>query len=134
MSYFIFGPLVFTEASEEYVRGMASYVEKGTGGSIRMLYTGIPAFTRYGDDPSFDGERIVIVPSPMFSHKIGTGLHQPLHPGRLRGQRSPHSQPQASRRALRDASGRFVEFTFSDGSPTRSSSTVKRPWLPPRRS
>ena len=29
LSYFIFGPLVFTEASDEYVRSIASYVDKG---------------------------------------------------------------------------------------------------------
>ena len=37
LSYFIFGPLVFTEASEEYIRGMSSYVDRGgSGGSLRM--------------------------------------------------------------------------------------------------
>jgi hypothetical protein len=112
LSYFIFGPLVFTEASEEYVRSMANYVDKEAGGSLRILYTANPAFTRYGDDPSFAGERIVIVPSPMFSHKIGRGYSDPythavatVNAVRIRNLKHLVE-------VLRDAADRFVEFTF----------------------
>jgi S1-C subfamily serine protease len=112
-SYFIFGPLVFAEASEEYVRSMASYVDKGgSGGSLSMIYTGIPTFTRYGDDQRFPGERIVIIPSPMFSHKIGRGYDDPYTQAvsEVNGVRIRNLKHLVE--VLRDASGQFVEFTF----------------------
>jgi hypothetical protein len=114
LSYFIFGPLVFTEASDEYVRGMAGFVDRGgTGWSLRMMYTGIPAFTRYGDDPSFEGERIVIVPCPMFSHKIGRGYTNPYTQAvsEVNGIRIRNLKHLVE--LLRDATGPFLEFTFS---------------------
>jgi len=113
-SYFIFGPLVFAEASEEYVRSMASYVDKGgSGGSLAMIYTGIPAFTRYGDDQRFAGERIVIIPSPMFSHKIGRGYDDPYTQAvsEVNGVRILNLKHLVE--VLRDTSDQFVEFTFS---------------------
>ena len=111
-SYFIFGPLVFAEVSEEYVRSMASYVDKERG-SLAMIYTGNPAFTRYGDDPHFAGERIVIIPSPMFSHKIGRGFDDPYTQAvsEVNGVRIRNLKHLVE--VLRDAPGHFVEITFS---------------------
>jgi S1-C subfamily serine protease len=112
-SYFIFGPIVFTEASEEYVRSMVNYLERqGEGGSLRMLYTGIPAFTRYGDDPAFVGERIVIVPTPMFSHKIGKGYSDPYTQAvsTVNGVRIKNLRHLVE--VLRDGKEDSIEFTF----------------------
>ena len=136
LSYFIFGPLVFTEASEEYVRSMASYIERsGSGGTLRMLYTGNPAFARYGEDPGFPGERIVIVPSPMFSHKIG------------RGYRDPYTQAVSEVNGVRIRNLKHLIELLREtrptrswnspspgGTPTRSSSTARRRSTPPKRS
>jgi S1-C subfamily serine protease len=113
--YFIFGPLVFTETSEQYVRSMVAYADrddKDGSRSLRMLYTANPAFTRYGDDPKFPGERIVIVPSPMFSHKIGRGYDDPYTEAvsRVNGTRVRNLRHLVE--VLRDSSGPFVEFTF----------------------
>ncbi len=112
-SYFIYGPLVFTEASEEYVRSMSSYVQRqGRESLLRMLYTENPAFTRYGDDPAFAGERIVIVPSPMFSHKIGKGYTDPYTQAvsTVNGVRIRNLGHLLE--VLRDATGDLVEFSF----------------------
>ncbi len=112
-SYFIFGPLVFSEASEEYVRSMTKYVDKGnSGGSLAMIYTGIPAFSRYGDDPKFPGERIVIVPSPMFTHKIGRGYDDPYTEAvrEVNGVRVRNLRHFVE--LLRDSKDTFVELTF----------------------
>ena len=75
-SYFIYGPLVFTEASDDYVRYLAYNDEPGSR-ILANLYSGNPPFTRYGDNPAFPGERIVIVAHPMFPHKIGRGYNEP---------------------------------------------------------
>jgi S1-C subfamily serine protease len=112
-SYFIFGPLVFTEASDEYVRSMASYVARQGGDSlVAMLYAGIPTFARYGEDPSFEGERIVIVPSPMFSHAIGKRLTNPYTAAvkEVDGVRVRNLQHLIE--VVRDSTGEFVEFSF----------------------
>jgi PDZ domain len=114
LSYFIFGPLVFTEASEEYVRSMTSYVDRGgSSGSLRILYTSNPAFTRYGDDPHFAGERIVIVSSPMFSHKIGKGYAEPYTQAVSEVNGVSIRNLKHLVEVMRDATGQFVEFTFS---------------------
>jgi S1-C subfamily serine protease len=114
LSYFILGPLVFTEASEEYVRSMTSYIDKGgSGGSLTLIYSGIPAFTRYGDDPRFAGERIVIVPCPMFSHKIGRGYNSPYTQTVSEVNGVPIRNLMHLVEVLRDAKGQFVEFKFS---------------------
>ena len=134
-SYFIFGPLVFAEASEEYVRSMASYVDKGgSGGSLSMIYTGIPAFTRYGDDQRFPGERIVIIPSPMFSHKIGRGYDDPYTQAvsEVNGVRIRNLKHLVE--LLRDAPASSWNSRSQAGSPTRLFSTTKRPWPPPKKS
>jgi S1-C subfamily serine protease len=113
LSYFIYGPLVFTEASEEYVRSMANYMGRGgTDVALRMLYTGIPAFTRYGEDPDFDGERIVIVASPMFTHAIAKGYSDPYTQAvkEVNGTRIRNLVHLIE--ILRDAAGEFVEFSF----------------------
>jgi S1-C subfamily serine protease len=113
LSYFIFGPLVFTEASEEYVRSMTSYIDKGgSGGSLALIYTGIPTFTRYGDDPRFAGERIVIVPCPMFSHKIGRGYDSPYTQAVAEVNGIHVRNLKHLVEVLRDSTGPFVEFTF----------------------
>ena len=113
LSYFIFGPLVFEEASHEYIRSMAAYADKqGSSGLMTMLYTANPTFTRYGDDPSFPGERIVIVPCPMFSHKIGRGysVSYTQAVSHVNGTRVRNLKHLVE--LLRDARDPFVEFTF----------------------
>ena len=81
--YFVFGPLVFSEASSEYALYMTAYgnSSKDAGstsgyGLLSLLYTGNPLFTRYGDRPgTFPDERIVVIAFPAFTHKIGKGYN-----------------------------------------------------------
>jgi len=71
-SYFILGPLVFSEATAQVVHG----VGKGNKGSDWMLafaYSGSPLLTRYYDKSAFPGERIVFVSSPFFPSKLSRG-------------------------------------------------------------
>jgi hypothetical protein len=114
-SYFICGPLAFTEASEEYIRYLLSGSKEGDSGdlALRWIYTGNPIFTRYGDRPAFHGERLVIIPIPMFSHKIGKGYHEPYAEAvaEVNGIRIRNLKHLVE--VLRDASGEFLEFTFS---------------------
>jgi len=110
-SYFIFGPLVFTEASDEYVRYL-TYSNDAVPRIMANLYSGNPPFTRYGDRPAFPGERIVIVAHPMFTHHIGKGYNQPYADAvaEVNGVRIRNLKHLVE--VLRDANGEFVEFTF----------------------
>lgn len=65
-SYFILGPLVFSEVTDDYVRYLAQSDESGTR-TMWNLYSGNPPFTQYGERPAYPGERIVIVAHPMFT-------------------------------------------------------------------
>jgi S1-C subfamily serine protease len=114
LPYFIFGPLVFSEASEPYV----SYMLTPSGPHEvdtprRMVYTMNPLYTRYGDRPAFPGERIVIVTSPMFSHRISKGYDDPYAESvaETNGVRVKNLAHLVE--ILRDSTDEFVEFKFN---------------------
>ncbi|MGO8836117.1 MAG: trypsin-like peptidase domain-containing protein [Limisphaerales bacterium] len=76
-SYFIFGPMVFSSASQQLVQGLTV----GNLGASRMTIlaaTGSPLITRLGDDPAFAGESLVVVPSPFFTHPLVQAYTSPF--------------------------------------------------------
>ncbi len=73
-SYFVFGPIVFSTATAEFCDGVISNANAG-----RWLDAiGSPLATRRGDRPGFDGERLVVVSSPLFPHKLSKGYSNPI--------------------------------------------------------
>ncbi|MGC9940525.1 MAG: trypsin-like peptidase domain-containing protein [Verrucomicrobiota bacterium] len=75
-SYFIYGPIVFSEATKNFVRALTDgeYSERG----IRLLlYLGSPLLDRLDDKPAFEGEQLVVVSSPFFPHRLAEGYSQP---------------------------------------------------------
>jgi S1-C subfamily serine protease len=75
-SYFIYGPLVFSAATEDYLGG---YLRTKYGASLmaRLSSLGSPLVTRMADQPAFPGEGLVIISSPLFPHKLGQGYSNP---------------------------------------------------------
>jgi hypothetical protein len=71
-SYFVYGPIVFSEATTEYVGGFLRGT-KAAGLVFMMSFVGNPLLTRGGDKPAFEGERLVVVSSPFFPHKLAQG-------------------------------------------------------------
>jgi hypothetical protein len=69
-SYFIYGPLVFSPVTNEFVSSLDR-----AGRFFAMI--GSPLATRRGDLPKFDGEQLVVVAAPMFPHRIGKGYDNP---------------------------------------------------------
>ena len=69
-------------------------------------------FTRYGDRPAFPGERIVIVPHPMFTHKMSKGYSDPYADAvaEVNGVRIRNLAHLVE--VIRDATGEYIEFTF----------------------
>jgi len=75
-SYFVYGPLVLSPATEDIVAAITSGT---TAASVNaaLSVTGSPLITRRGDRPAFEGEELVIVPSPFFSHKLSKNYANP---------------------------------------------------------
>ena len=72
-SYFVFGPLVFSTASAEYVSALSGNAGVMTALAVR----GSPLVTRRGDQPAFDGEELVIISSPYFTHRLSKNYSNP---------------------------------------------------------
>ncbi len=66
--YFIYGPMVFTPASQDFAGAFNS-----VGAMAALSATGNPLMTRRSDRPAFAGEELVIVSSPFFPHKLAKG-------------------------------------------------------------
>jgi S1-C subfamily serine protease len=74
-SYFVFGPVVFSPVTFELVGVMGA---KGPKGSSAAGWVGSPAVTRMLDPPSFPGEELVAISSPLFPHKLSKGYSNPM--------------------------------------------------------
>jgi S1-C subfamily serine protease len=67
-SYFVYGPIVFSVATWEFVAG----IEKtGAGRALSMMKS--PLLTRALDPPDADLQELVVVSSPFFPHKLAKG-------------------------------------------------------------
>jgi len=106
-SYFIYGPLVFSSASMQFV-GAASGWNRGASGFI-----GTPVMSRFLDPPAFEGEEIVVVSSPFLPHKLAVAT------ATLPGMWSQPSTASPSRnlrhlvQILRDSRDEFITIDFA---------------------
>ncbi len=66
--YFIYGPLVFAPASQDFAGAFNSVGAMGA-----LAASGNPLMTRRSDRPAFPGEELVVVSSPFFPHKLAKG-------------------------------------------------------------
>lgn len=68
-SYFVYGPIVFSRASAEYLSFL------GANPALPMAYgaNANPLVTRRGDEPDARHEELVVISSPFFPHKLVTG-------------------------------------------------------------
>ncbi len=71
--YFVFGPMVFSTATGEFVESAGS----GTGYRVFSILAS-PMVTRRSDKPAFEGEELVVVSSPFFPHKLSKGYQSPI--------------------------------------------------------
>ncbi|MGD1084210.1 MAG: trypsin-like peptidase domain-containing protein [Verrucomicrobiota bacterium] len=75
-SYFVYGPLVFSTASRELFRSLLS--EENSRWPTLLISTGSPMVKRAMDKEAFPGERLVVVSSPFFPHKLSEGYASPI--------------------------------------------------------
>ena len=69
--YFIYGPLVFEAASQDFLGARA----KDLGGL--MFATGSPLMTLWGEQPQPERSELVVVPAPLFPHRVSKGYGSP---------------------------------------------------------
>lgn len=72
--YFIYGPLVFSTPNADMLSSTSNNAAQFMSA---MMRAGSPLVTRRHERPAFDGEQLVIVSSPLLSHKIGRGYGNP---------------------------------------------------------
>src|ERR1700728_4452197 len=72
-SYFVYGPLVFSRATRQFLGAF-----ENNANLIRVLgYLKSPLVSRAFDPPSDDLEELVIISSPFFPHKLANGYSNP---------------------------------------------------------
>ena len=75
-SYFIYGPLVFSAATEDYLAGLSpDAIRHGHPDASQRPAS--PLITRMADQPAFPGEGLVVISSPFFPHKLAQGYSDP---------------------------------------------------------
>jgi S1-C subfamily serine protease len=76
-SYFIYGPLTFATATSQYLNGMTRDPRTALNTMTVLAAVGNPLLTRIADRQAFPGERLVMVASPFFPHKVSAGYSNP---------------------------------------------------------
>jgi S1-C subfamily serine protease len=72
-SYFVYGPLVFSRATRQFLSAF-----ENNANLLRVLgFVKSPLVTRAFDPPTDDLEELVIVSSPFFPHKLANGYSNP---------------------------------------------------------
>jgi S1-C subfamily serine protease len=106
--YFIYGPVVFTAASQEFVR--AASANAGSG----LLVMGSPLFTRLYDKPKEPGEQLVVIATRMFPHSSIKGYeNRPFGTiAKLNGKHVKNLRSLAE--LLRDNKDEFLRFEMAD--------------------
>jgi S1-C subfamily serine protease len=71
-SYFVYGPIVFSRATAEYL----SFISANAAALNAFSFNGNPLVTRRGDQPDAEHDELVVVASPFFPHKLVAGYGQ----------------------------------------------------------
>lgn len=104
-SYFIYGPLVFTPVYAGYARRLSAEY---------LVRVSNPIATRGGANREFEGEELVVVPSPMFPHPITKGYQVRYAPvlAKVNGVKVRNLRHLVE--TLRDLEVEFVVFEWAD--------------------
>jgi S1-C subfamily serine protease len=108
--YFIYGPMVFTAATQEYVRAL------GPNGVGALLVLESPLLTRLYQKPAESGEQLVIIATRMFPHRSIKGYeNRPFGVvTTLNGKHVKNLRSLAE--LLSDSKDEFIRFDMADRS------------------
>lgn len=109
--YFIYGPIVLSEASMDLLGGMHRNTQM-TGILAALTYQGSPLVARLGDKPAFEGERLVLVSSPFFPDKLAKGYGNPAMQVVKSINRQKVKNLAHAVEILRNAKDDFITFEF----------------------
>ena len=112
-SYFIYGPLVFSTATEQFIHGLTGGT-KGARWMSWLSFQGNPLITRVGAKPAFPGEELVVVSSPFFPHKLSQGYSDPFGQVVKTVNGIPIKNLKHLVEVLRDAKGEFITIQFNN--------------------
>jgi S1-C subfamily serine protease len=87
-AYFVYGPMVFSVATEDFVAAITSGTAGSTGTSGTPSINGATVFnalsvlesplvTRRSARPTVDEPQLVVIPAPFFPHKLAKGYSNP---------------------------------------------------------
>lgn len=115
-SYFIYGPMTFSAATEDFLslnapRQIRRMMENLV--ALTMAEMGNPLVTRRGDMPAFPGEQLVVVSGPFLPSPLVVGYPSPANQvvDTVNGVHVRNLGHLV--RLLRDAKGKYVTFTFA---------------------
>jgi hypothetical protein len=111
-SFFVYGPMVFADATNEFL-GSAARDRQPSGLMGMLTFIGSPLITRVGDKPAFEGERLVVVTSPFFPHKLAKGYGNPSWQVVKKVNGHPIKNLAHLVEVLRDLKDEFVTFEFN---------------------
>jgi S1-C subfamily serine protease len=111
-SYFVYGPIVFSEATTDFF-AVAQFNREWSGFLAMLAYIGSPLITRIGDKPAFPGERLVVVPCPFFPHRLSKGYGNPAWQILKTVNHQPIKNLAHLVETLRDLKDEFVTFEFN---------------------
>lgn len=114
-SYFILGPMTFSVASAELAGGIYADARYLTVMTARKS----PLVTRINDAPAFEGEQLVVVPSPFFSHRLTKGYDSPTLRVVSKLNDTPIKNLAHLVELVRDSKDEFLEFRFAEGESER---------------
>lgn len=109
-SYFVFGPMVFTPATSQFVGSFSS----NAGYLGWMSYLHSPLIARRGDKPAFPGEELVIVSCPFLPHKLAQGYGSPVSMVLKSVNGTPVKNLHHLVELLRDSKDEFLVFEFDN--------------------
>ena len=72
--FFIYGPLVFSTATTQFVGPLSSNARAISA----LSQVGNPIITRRGEKPAFPDEELVLISSPFLPHKLTKGYDNPI--------------------------------------------------------
>jgi S1-C subfamily serine protease len=104
-SYFVYGPLVFSRATWQFI----PHLDR-SGGSRSLI--GSPLIMRALDAPSAELAELVVVSSPFFPHKLATGYSNPMGHVVSRINGAPVQSLAQLVGLLRDLKDDFVQIEF----------------------
>jgi S1-C subfamily serine protease len=110
-SYFIYGSLVFSNASREFLGDFMGTAKAATILS-GLIEKESPLINREADKPAFDGERLVIVSSPFFPNKLSKGYGNPMSSVVKSVNNIPIQNIEHLVKVLRDSKDDFITIEF----------------------